>query len=587
MFVQMRLVAAIALCLALMVTADPALAQRGGGDRGGGDRGRGDFGRGDFGRGGPPGGYGRGGPPGGYSRAGSSFGGGPSDFLQRLDTNGNGMLDPDETQGRARMFLDRFASSIPGLDLSKPVSISKISQAFQRLREQREQGGDSSSRGGSSSRSGGSNEAEPLVPGFGTDEVLAIPPGFGAAGELFTVKVINEDKSEADERFRRYDSNRDGFLDRGEIGRGRWSDDPFTYDRNGDGKLSPSEMAVRYARRRLARGEDSSRRDSSSSSSRTSRSSSSRSSRDSGDGGGMDSRMAGMIQGMMSRYDSNRDGVLSAEEASRSRTLSGADGNGDGKITKEEIDASIKARFSGGGGGFGRGGGDRGRDDRGGGDRGGFFGRRGPSSGERSDGQESASPSAATTASTRMSYRFKTAIERLPEGLPSWFSQNDLDADGQVAMSEFSSSWTDRTLADFRQFDLNLDGFVTPAECLQAAEDGAVRGTVPTTSSYTASRSTSSSGYRPSSSRPAATVSTTGSSGSATPTTRSEAEEAKLAQRYLDFSKRTLGKYDTNGDGTLDKEEWSKMSNNPEDADADGDGKITVQELADSYTKKS
>ena len=35
----------------------------------------------------------RGGPGGGF---------GPEMFLQRLDTNGNGMLDPDEAQGRAR-----------------------------------------------------------------------------------------------------------------------------------------------------------------------------------------------------------------------------------------------------------------------------------------------------------------------------------------------------------------------------------------------------------------------------------------------------------------------------------------------------
>ena len=90
-----------------------------------------------------------------------------------------------------------------------------------------------------------------MVPGFGTGEVLALPPGFGAEGELFTVKVTNQDNNEADERFRRYDSNRDGFLDRAEISRGRWSDDPFTYDRNHDGKLTRSEMAVRYARRRL------------------------------------------------------------------------------------------------------------------------------------------------------------------------------------------------------------------------------------------------------------------------------------------------------------------------------------------------
>ena len=74
----------------------------------------------------------------------------------------------------------------------------------------------------------------------------------------------------------------------------------------------------------------------------------------------MDSRMEGMINGMLSRYDKNRDGVLTAEEESGSRMLSGADGNGDGKITKEEIQASFASRFGGGDRGRGSDGGSRG-----------------------------------------------------------------------------------------------------------------------------------------------------------------------------------------------------------------------------------
>ena len=51
-----------------------------------------------------------------------------------------------------------------------------------------------------------------------------------------------------------------------------------------------------------------------------------------------------------------------------------------------------------------------------------------------------------------------------------------MDQDGQVQMSEYASSWSDDVVADFAQFDLNGDGIVTPAECLEAAERGAVQG---------------------------------------------------------------------------------------------------------------
>ncbi len=62
-----------------------------------------------------------GGPPGmgfggeGFGRGGRGGGGGfdPTAFLGRMDTNGNGSLDPDEMQGPARFFLDRMAQNNP------------------------------------------------------------------------------------------------------------------------------------------------------------------------------------------------------------------------------------------------------------------------------------------------------------------------------------------------------------------------------------------------------------------------------------------------------------------------------------------
>jgi len=101
---------------------------------------------------------------------------------------------------------------------------------------------------------------ELLVPGFGTDPDEAPTPlmGFGAAAEMLSVPVTPDDEREAAERMRRYDSNpRDGYLSKNEMS--RFSGNPMDFDRNRDGKLSMSELAVRYARRR--EGEEEARND--------------------------------------------------------------------------------------------------------------------------------------------------------------------------------------------------------------------------------------------------------------------------------------------------------------------------------------
>lgn len=63
-------------------------------------------------------------------------------------------------------------------------------------------------------------------------------------------------------------------------------------------------------------------------------------------------------------------------------------------------------------------------------------------------------------------YRFKSPKERLPDGLPGFFSR-DGNSDGQISMSEYSSHWTERMVAEFRRYDLDNDGMITPQECLK------------------------------------------------------------------------------------------------------------------------
>lgn len=280
----------LSLSSSLVLMAQPPQGE--GGDRGG-FSGRGGFG----GRGGPEGGFGgRGGPEGGFGGRGAPFGGGPpggspfgggppgggfrgrggpeggpggsrggfdpSSFLSRLDANGNGVLDPDEQQGPAQFIIQRLQQSDSSIRPGQPIPIQKITEGFQRMREGRDGGRDDNNRG-----RGSDDDAllpELLVPGFGVEMDPVPLMGFGAAAEMLSVAVTEEDEREANEMLQRFDRNRDGVLSGDEIS-SRFSGNPLDFDRNKDGKLTASELAVRYARRREgreeARREDDRRRD--------------------------------------------------------------------------------------------------------------------------------------------------------------------------------------------------------------------------------------------------------------------------------------------------------------------------------------
>src|SRR6056297_2572459 len=211
--------------------------------RGGGDSG----GRGGFGGGPPGGGFGGrgGGPPGGGS---SSRGGGmdPSSFLKRLDSNGNGVLEPSEQQGPASFLISRMQREDPSIKAGSPIPLSKFTEACEKMRG----GGGRGSGRGDDNAANEAMEVELLVPGF--DAVVEDLPvlGFGSAAEVLAVPVDEQDRREAQERMQRYDRNRDGLLSKDEMS--RFSGDPMAFDRNKDGKLNIDELAVRYARRREA-----------------------------------------------------------------------------------------------------------------------------------------------------------------------------------------------------------------------------------------------------------------------------------------------------------------------------------------------
>lgn len=276
-----------AFCVFALGTPASVFAQRGGGSRGGdgGTEGGGGFrggapgGGGGF-RGGPgggaPGGGGggfRGGPPGGGGAPGGARGGGgdrgsrggpgggfdPSSFLSRLDANGNGTIDPEEQQGPAQFLIQRMQQSDPSIKPGQPISLKRVTESFNKMREQRE---NDSSRGRTSNNDD-SLEPELLVPGFGIETAPPMLSGFGPAAEMMDVVVSEEDRKQARETISRYDRDKDGVLKKTELS-SRFSGNPMDFDRNKDGRLTEGELAVRYARRResaeSARDDDRNRR---------------------------------------------------------------------------------------------------------------------------------------------------------------------------------------------------------------------------------------------------------------------------------------------------------------------------------------
>ncbi len=202
-------------------------------------------------------------------------------------------------------------------------------------------------------------------------------------------------------------------------------------------------------------------RESSSSSSRSSSSSSS----------STNSRYRSYASELVAKHDKNGDNMLKGDELAGLGDMAAKyDRNGDGTVTDEEIfmfhvapgaDGTSPASSDSRGGGK--------SDNQDGNQREGFgSGRRQSGNSSSTSAASSGGPDQAEriTNDAAKSYRFKSAKERLPDGLPSFFSR-DANGDGQISMSEYSSRWSDRTVEEFRRYDLNGDGIVTPKECLK------------------------------------------------------------------------------------------------------------------------
>jgi len=140
------------------------------------------------------------------------------------------------------------------------------------------------------------------------------------------------------------------------------------------------------------------------------------------------------VRGLIKRYDKNDNSILEGDEWKEMKgSPEKGDYNKDGRLTIDEL----KKRFAA--------------------DR----------SGRSGDTSKPSRRRGSDEPQERNTYRFISALDRLPKDARSWVEKYDKDEDGQVAMSEFSRTWTDAKVSEFERFDLNGDGIVTAEEYLE------------------------------------------------------------------------------------------------------------------------
>jgi hypothetical protein len=227
--------------------------------------------------------------------------------------------------------------------------------------------------------------------------------------------------------------------------------------------------------------------------------------------------------------------------------------------------------------------------------------RRGPRGGRPSSGDAKTASAKKSSSSTDPGiYRFRTTQELLPKGLPDWFIGKDANQDGQVSMAEYARDWNDEQVRMFRTFDKNGDGVIATTELLKKMNEPAApareepRSTdiastaeeadytadedaAPTPAvEYNSGASTAPSSTAPATAAPANTNSASTTSASDTPT----AEWTVKAREYV-------VKYDKNDSGVMERDEWPPSNlTPPAQIDANGDGTITVEEVATYFHKR-
>lgn len=332
--------------------------------------------------------------------------------LERLDTNQNGEIEPDEITPLARPYLERIMRE-RRMPIERPNDIERLLDAARIYY---------AVRNGISGRDVRPEGEDSVIP-FGPKPNEPLVPAFGLAKVKFP--YTQDDLDFADRTMRSHDRNKDGYIDRSEAARNRWTHrSPFLDDLDKDGRLSRLELTQRYARRRLL---DNSQDEIRQQARRTGngirpgvpRYRDEREGRDERDGreerreressqwwrsGGTRTWLTATV---LSRFDSNRNGRLELQETQSLGIPSGQiDIDRDGELSREELHSYL------------------------------------------TDLQDAAGDSS--------------------EGLPGWFFELDTNRDQQVAMTEFATEWTSAKLQEFASLDTNGDGLLTSSEVAQS-----------------------------------------------------------------------------------------------------------------------
>jgi subtilisin-like proprotein convertase family protein len=317
--------------------------------------------------------------------------------LERLDKNQDGMIERDEITPLARPYLERITRALR-MSIDRPNEIDKLQEAARAYSALQNgvKGSDVRPEGESSVKPFGTDPDQPLVPEFGLTRVK--------------YPYTQADLDFADRTMRSHDRNDDGYIDRAEAARNRWTHrNPFDDDLDKDNRLSRLELGQRYARRRLLEGASGELRKKSWRTGNGVRSSTpqERDRRDESQWWRRGGSQTWLTASVMGRFDSNRNGRLDLQEMQTLGIPSGRiDIDRDGEVTREELQVFV----------------------------------------------------------TEM----QNEVGDLSEGLPGWFYELDADRDGQVEMSEFAAEWTDEKLQEFSMLDTNGDALLTAAEVIQS-----------------------------------------------------------------------------------------------------------------------
>ncbi len=250
--------------------------------------------------------------------------------LEKLDTNNNQYIEPDEITPLARPYLEQIVK-VKRMSLDHPNSIARLQEA---------------ARVHSALRNGVKGEhvrpeGESTVKQFGDDQDTVLVPEFGLAEIKFPYTQADVDF--AGRTLRSNDHNRDGFIDRQEAARSEWTHlNPFHSDLNKDDRISRMELIQRYARRRLL---DNATGNLSSAAWRAKREREER--EDEGDrrreserywrNGGTRYYLTATVLG---RFDTNRNGRLESTEAKQLGVPAGRiDVDRDGELSRDELQA--------------------------------------------------------------------------------------------------------------------------------------------------------------------------------------------------------------------------------------------------------